>query len=312
MLLRQPVVPDAVRVWLPDWIDNPAAVLDRVEAAIAQAKVRELVQQAELDAGAAAQKTKNAAIAAAAEALQVVEEAAAAADVALAEDLLADQVPAEEPAIAEDPVPALIASLSDPVTAVLEGLPQRDWNGTPATYILAPTTDLGVREDLDRVSSPSVRATISAAVRQTVDLEGPIVFTRLARNIGVRFGFGRVTVGRSELIIGVVPKELRRSNDLGFVWPDQLDPDTWRGYRSTPADLTRALTDIAPEEIVNAMAQACSQVRLSEIDLMRENLASFGLKRLTASTEEHLRACIAFGVKAGRLILDAEKYRQGV
>lgn len=41
-----------IRVWLPDWIDNPAAVLDRVEAAIGEAKERELAQQAELDAAA--------------------------------------------------------------------------------------------------------------------------------------------------------------------------------------------------------------------------------------------------------------------
>lgn len=216
--------------------------------------------------------------------------------------MLDDEVAGEEPTIAEEPAPALVASLTPsvitaPVTAVLESLPERDWNGTPAAYILAPTTDLGVREDLDRVSSPSVRATISAAVRQTVDVEGPIEVSRLARNIGVRFGFGRVTASRAEVITSVVPPELVHSSELGdFVWPAQLDPSTWRGYRSKPADHTRALPDIAPEEIVNAMMHACSRTLLAEVDLMRETLSAFGLKRLTASTEEHLRERLTFGV----------------
>lgn len=93
-----------------------------------------------------------------------------------------------------------------------------------------------------------------------------------------------------------MPDSLVRKGPLGkFVWPHDVDIDGWRGFRSTPADLTRFLPDIAPEEIANAMAFACRGRELDDETLMRETLALFGQKRLTEQNRERLRACIVTG-----------------
>ena len=106
---------------------------------------------------------------------------------------------------------------------------------------------LGDRTDLDRLNSPTVRHKITAAARETVQFEGPIALDRLARDIGHRFGFDRVSSNRKEFITSCVPSELIRSTELGdFVWPRELDQETWRGFRTTPEDMTRALAEIAP------------------------------------------------------------------
>jgi hypothetical protein len=180
-------------------------------------------------------------------------------------------------------------------------------------YVEEPATPLGARDDLDRTNSRSVRATITAAARRTVEQEGPISTERLARSIARRFGWTRVPGARQRFILDLVPPELIRRSDLGeFVWPTQLDPTTWRGYRTTPADLVRPLTDIAPEEIVNAMAAVCarSPVRDDE-QLFREALAVFGQKRLTTTSQTRLERCRDLGVAASRLVADGERWRAG-
>lgn len=98
-----------------------------------------------------------------------------------------------------------------------------DWDGRGTTYLEAPTTTLGPRGDLDRVDSPSVQQTILSAVRETVDIEGPISMDRLARDVGRRFGLDRVSAGKRETIVRCIPAELIKKSGLGdFVWPKEL------------------------------------------------------------------------------------------
>ncbi|QSE39477.1 DUF3320 domain-containing protein [Rhodococcus erythropolis] len=98
-----------------------------------------------------------------------------------------------------------------------------DWDGRGTTYLEAPTTTLGPRGDLDRVDSPSVQRTILSAVRETVDIEGPISMDRLARDVGRRFGLDRVSAGKRETIVRCIPAELIKKSGLGdFVWPKEL------------------------------------------------------------------------------------------
>ena len=76
----------------------------------------------------------------------------------------------------------------------------------------------------------------------------------LGEGIGRRFGYDRVSAAREEFITSCVPDSLVQKRPLGkIVWPHNVDSDGWRGFRSTPADLTRLLPGIAPEEIANAI-----------------------------------------------------------
>ncbi|GAA3709708.1 DUF4011 domain-containing protein [Gordonia hankookensis] len=301
----------ALRVWLPEWIDAPTAVLERIDAAVIAANERRRQHEAELEAAAEAR-------AAAIE--QTRANGALAGDEPESEDEPELQwesrdVERQSPeAESEDEPSRLIASLvtDQPTLSNVEDS-ERDWHGQPARYLAAPTAPIGTREDLDRVNSTTVRRTITDAVRETVALEGPIELDQLARRVGHRFGYERLRANRKEFIISCVPKTLVRTDDLGsFAWPDALDPNSWRGYRSTPEDMSRALSDVAAEEVVNAMRTACQGRELDDTALMRETLALFGQTRLTQGNTDRLTACIAFGISAGRLVRIGGMVRAGV
>jgi hypothetical protein len=182
--------------------------------------------------------------------------------------------------------------------------PARDVEARGAWYAETEPVMLGRREDLDRSDSLEVRRIIAAAVRETVECEGPIATSRLARSIGRRFGFDRVASGRQALILREVPAQLIKSSDLGdFVWPAGVTPEVWRGYRRTPEEISRPLADIAPEEIVNAMSDlAVARTFTEDEELFRATLLVFGQRRMTSQTVERLTLCRELAERRDRLI----------
>ncbi|OZF48319.1 DNA/RNA helicase [Rhodococcus sp. 14-2470-1b] len=297
----------SVRVWLPDWIDNPDAVIAQVGDAVSTAKERMETRQAEIDAAAEAQAAAIAAAAVTAdEPLILPDDFAPDAERWLKPEPDTDRV--SEP---EEPVLVARIAVEEPAASFEE---PRDWHGRGIAYVEAPSSMLGVRDDLDRVHSPAVKNTIMRAVQETVSIEGPISLDRLARNVARRFGFDRVAAARRDFVLQSVPEALiERSEELGsFVWPKELDRATWRGFRKTSSDLNRPLTDVAPEEIINAMMSVCARTGQPDYDvLLRQTLQTFNQKRLTGPTRERLEAVIELGVQRGRLIKINETYRAG-
>jgi hypothetical protein len=132
--------------------------------------------------------------------------------------------------------------------------------------------------------------------------------------VGRRFGFDRVAAARQSFILEAVPADRVRSSSLGdFVWPTSLDPIEWRGYRTTPEGIDRPLTDVAPEEIVNAMAAVAGEYSIaSDEELFRATLSLFGQRRLTSQTTARLQECCALAVRHARLIrTEAGGWRAG-
>lgn len=305
----------SLRVWLPDWIDTPESVLERVDTAVSVARERRAAFDAQLAAAAAQRAAEIAEL----EARGIVDDV--------------DEEPSEDvelswgsaSAEADEPdkdalEPAPIASVAAAVpaaaidVAVLDApaTTARDWHGRGVEYRCAPTTALGERDDLDRLNSPSVRARITAAVRETVEIEGPIELDRLARDVGRRFGFDRVSAARKSFVIECVPAELVHATPLGsFVWPREIDRADWRGYRTTPDGVTRSLGDIAPEELVNAMNDVCRGRELDVEPLLRETMAVFNQTRLTGPSRDRLDACLDLALLNGRLIRNGDKIRAG-
>lgn len=386
-----------LRVWLPEWLDDPDGVLDRVDAAIGAAKDRAARERADLEKAAAYQleRMENARRRAEADAsagddededddepvevetyvpandhgdLSDLDEQLAAAfrnaaereaanprsrpverrerdelDVQLAaafesaaerqatkrrdegsaghrddavySSSLTTRRTGDAEATAEPAGSRGTDAVDEPDTAVAtppdSGPVVRNWAARGEEYVEEPATALGVRTDLDRTNSRAVRATITTAVRRTVEQEGPIATERLARSIARRFGFDRVPGIRQRFILDLVPPDLVRSSEQGdFVWPTQLNPTTWRGYRTTPPDLSRPLTHIAPEEIVNAMAAVCARLPIRDDEqLFRETLAVFGQRRLTGTSRTRLETCRDRALSHGRLVDDGGRYR---
>ncbi|AFR49083.1 DUF4011 domain-containing protein [Gordonia sp. KTR9] len=286
----------ALRLWLPEWIDSPTSVLERVDAAVGHANEKQREYEAKLADAAAARAAEIASLQSATD--------YSSDDAESSEQWKPEAPPSSGSSEVATESPRLIASLTTveppPVTTTAT---ERDWDRKGARYMQAPTTALGAREDLDRINSQSVKQTITNAVRETVSIEGPIELDRLARSIGHRFGYDRLRATRKDLIVDCVPRALVHGTPLGtFVWPEQLDREAWRGFRSTSAGMTRPLTEIAPEEIINAMATSCGPRGLDEEALMRATIAKFGQRRLTQGMTERLATCIALGVKSGRLL----------
>jgi hypothetical protein len=311
-------------VWLPEWIDDAERALQRVDDAIVQARGRE--EQERIRHAAAAADREGAIldeISGQALAEDEAPEAAEGWDEDAAEDgavevetftflpatsqssepnPLAGGRPADAPVLAASAIER--ADHAAELTAGTFGPGQRDMHARRTSYVEMDTTPLGTRDDLGRTHSAEIRRTIAAAVRETVELEGPIAAARLARSIGRRFGFGRVAAARQQFILEAVPAELMRTSELGeFVWPPGLNPETWRGYRTTPEDVERPLADVAPEEIINAMADVAAQrVCPGDEELFRATLAVFGQRRLTDQATARLQTCRDIAVQASRLI----------
>ncbi|WP_229719161.1 DUF4011 domain-containing protein [Nocardia jinanensis] len=306
----------SLRVWLPDWIDNRAAVLARIDLAVEAARARRREFEKQLAAAAEVR------------AAQIAEIEKNTPDDIAFEEIIADfdtNRDIQESAVAAPEMQELstgarqlasaVSSDSIDIDAgsVLEAAPaDRDWHGRGIAYISAPATELGSRSDLDRTQSPTVRRIITAAVRETVEIEGPIALERLARDVGRRFGFDRVAAARKDFVAECVPAELISRGHLGvFVWPHQIAPGMWKGYRATPEGLVRPLNDIAPEEIVNAMHATCAGRELDSEALMRETMTIFNQRRLAGPSRDRLEACLDLGLESTRLIRIGSRVRAG-
>ncbi|MFF0242222.1 DUF4011 domain-containing protein [Rhodococcus pyridinivorans] len=306
----------SVRVWLPEWIENPGAVLDRIDAAVDTARERRRQYEEQLAREAEARAIEIAEAEARAAEEVVVENLDVLADLTFEKDE-PEHMPEAGAALEErHELVAGAATMTAPSLHfdedVVPSSTERDWHGRGVAYTCAPTAPLGERGDLDRVNSASVRRVITDAVRETVEIEGPILLDRLTRVVAKRFGFERVKAARKEFVGECVPPELIHATPLGsFVWPRQLDRTTWRGFRTTPDDVTRSLNEIAPEEIVNAMNAACMGRELDVEDLVRETMALFNQSRLGGPSRDRLEACLDLGVANGRLIQIGRMIRAG-
>ena len=307
----------SVRVWLPEWIENPEAVLARIDAAVDTARERRRQYEEQLAKEAEARAIAIAEAEARAPEELVVENLEVLADLSFAKDE-SEQV--RVPDTAPEDRHEFVAGVATTTTPTIhfDEAPaptsaERDWHGRGIAYACAPTTPLGERDDLDRVHSTSVRQIITDAVRETVEIEGPILLERLARDVARRFGFDRVSAARRDFVIDCVPIELIATTSLGsFVWPRQIDRANWRGFRTTPDEVNRPVSDIAPEEILNAMHATCEGRELDVEALIRETLAIFNQRRLTGPTRERLEECLNLGLRSGRLIQLGSVIRSGM
>lgn len=249
--------PSCERVWLPEWIKDPAAVVERIVAAVEEAPL------ATLDAPVVAPPP-----------------------VAVRESV------AE---VVEAPVKQLASVIVPPKQVITRGI--------ASPYIAGPTDPIGSREDLDSPSRHEVRTRLRDAVWESIEIEGPIALNRLARNVVRRFGFDRVAGKRQDIVRRLVPEDLVFSDEFGtFVWPRDLDRHQWRGFRTTPSGFVRPLDEIAGEELINALVYAARNGVYDEEQLMRDTLALFDQKRLTAPAEARCQRCMAKAERLGRLV----------
>ncbi|GEL18365.1 DUF3320 domain-containing protein [Pseudonocardia asaccharolytica] len=273
--------PAVERVWLPDWLSDPEAVLDRLVASLAAAP-------------------------------RVVRRPSAAVPAPVPEpqpsaSVSASPPPAPEPprsqarsaAASEGLAPTLVASAAIPAPV--------DETEPFGADVFVPweICPLGTVEVLDALPTRWAAARVAAALEEVVEAEGPIHTDRLARLVANAFGLTKVHGSRKKAILRHLPRELRKDPDEPVIWPAGRTPEEWVGFRTTPDGTGRPIKEIPLREIVNAMAaSAPAAAGMSPDELHIEMKAVFGWGRLGTDISQRLKAALALGLRSGRLRME--------
>jgi hypothetical protein len=282
-LLRWPVVE---RVWLPEWLTDPAAVLDRLVAAVQAAPSPAEPAPAAPRLPAPAPLVR-----------------AALADVSVPAPAPSPEGPAS--ADAYRGVAALravvtdkVAAPVDPPAAAAEAPAEAESDdGTPFVP-WAPRT-AGDKALLDTLPAGPAARTVRRVLTAGIKAEGPVHVDRLVRLAAGAFGLARVTESRRAALLAVLPDG---ALDGDWLWPAGLDRATWTGFRRQAASADRPLEHVAPEEIGNAMAALCrGGAGVERGELLTRTALVFGYRRRTPSITPRLESALARALEQGRV-----------
>jgi hypothetical protein len=287
-MLRWPVVE---RVWLPEWLVAPDAVVDRLVAAVDGLPLMEAGNAVSLHAeppsaevvpfpAAAVESFKG--VAALRTAVTAVVEAPVPPAPPAKPALKGAPTPAVKPAVKPAPKPARPAGL----------------DGESAFKPWGPKT-AGEKSVLDELPAAKSARAVRKVLTAGVKAEGPIHVDRLLRLTAGAFGLGRVTDSRKAALLSTLPPSAVVDD---YLWPDGVDRVSWSGFRRQATSGERPLEHVAPEEIGNAMAALCrASFGMQRDELLTQAAAVFGVKRRTPTTQPALEAALAKAVEAGKL-----------
>ncbi|WP_073420426.1 DUF4011 domain-containing protein [Geodermatophilus nigrescens] len=312
--------PAVERVWLPSWLRDRDAVLDRLVAAVDAAPAPVLAP----------------ATASPAPVLTVVEAVPAVESPAAPEPVAPEPVTTEP---APEPGPRGLPSLRSVVSAAVAALPLPRADADPvadepeavppvALSVVPPVADeqpeeagesaestesgpveqrfrawapkpAGDRKVLDALADPRHARLVTRVLAAGLKAEGPVHRDRLARIAAGAFGLSRVTDARRDALLALLPPH---TLDGDVVWPASLDPAGWTVYRRQTTSATRPLEQVPAQEVVNAMVALCRAVGgLPREDLFLRTAEVFGYRRRTPSLTPLLAAVLDRGTAGGRL-----------
>lgn len=252
-----------IRVWLPEWLSNPDAVIQRIVAEVREISNGEVLpstkgQSADEDVFTALQEI----------------------------DLSDTDISPFEPNKPE----------KNPIKTGAAG-PGTRWI---AAYV-RPQGSREFLDYLPR--EPHAVETVQAVMTEITRVEGPIAFSRLVRLTAIVFDLSKLSAKREATITSVIPPMLRKTPDEDFAWPSDIDPSTWKEFRYSIEPAERPLEIVSKREVANAMAYHCGRsLGMNRDDLFRETAATFGAKRLTQSLEARLDTALNFAVSTGTLV----------
>ncbi|HWI96191.1 MAG TPA: DUF4011 domain-containing protein [Solirubrobacterales bacterium] len=276
-------------VWLPEWVLNRETVVERIV---------NLVDEADREAEAQETTVRAEDVAAIQSVGSESEPASTRSQAETTEPSPAAQLPPEkEPSPADDGV-----HLS-PLTA--------------APFVPFEPREVGTRGEIDQLPhSERVQASVRATLQEVAEHEGPIQIDRLVRLTLNCFGFNRVAGDRGEALAPFVPKERCVSSSMGtYVWPNEVDAASWRGYRTTQQSGDRAFTEVCPDEVGNAMLHVLtvSPAPLDDEELYRRAMTALGYRRLTDGIRVRLSDALAIAIRSGKVSATGDgRYRPGV
>lgn len=257
------------RIWSSDWWTNPDREMEELEAALKRA--RDEKEDAEILPAVAARALETAGTA--------------------SRPALDRHVP-----LMTAPAPADPESPRDQVLPKLE------------VYLPAKLHRAGRQDDFYLNSS---NGAIRARITEVVGQEGPISETLAARRVAAAWGFERVRARALQRLHRLIPEKVRvEVGDQGtFLWPRNLDPSGYRGFRVPDANGNgaRQADELPLEEVANA-AQHLLESHMSAPleELVRETARLFGFQRVGSVVDERMRKGIEHLVHSRRARLEGE------
>lgn len=281
--MRWPVVE---RVWLPEWVADPVAVVDRLEKITRDAKHPEARQEVTV--------------------LEVEEDPAAV-------EREADWTPQLTGPIRAAASAAAVAAVPRRAFTALPSVSEKSLRDTPANrraFVPWKPVRAGGVDVLDEVGQyQNAQQRVTSVMLYGIKAEGPIHADRLVKLTAAAFDLQRVAGSRARAILAVAPG---KPDPGGFYWPPDIDPATWPIYRADP-DAQRPLEHISEIELANAMCDLCAEAHGMEQDeLWSETLRVFGYKRRTAAFLTHLQTAFKTGLATGRLVQASDALILGV
>lgn len=219
--------------------------------------------------------------------------------------------PAAEPAGREEPSDVtptggetpLVDPVAFPVTSAAPIIPL---SIAITDFVLADDSVIGPASVLDNLELTKAAVTrVAAAILAT---EGPIAVPRLVTIVARRFGVDRLSEGSRTELSALVTEAFVVQN--GFAWPVDLDIVTWRGVRRVVHRDHRAVTDISPAEICNAMELVLAANPEHEVDreqLPMQAASVLGYGRLGETARRWLDLTLAQAINHGRLVEDGDR-----
>ncbi|SDX59769.1 Part of AAA domain-containing protein [Geodermatophilus africanus] len=299
--------PAVERVWLPTWLRDREAVLDRLVAAVG-AVAGAAVGSVPVAAPVLAPPVEGPAFS--------TEEAAvppvpAPAEPPASEVRVIVPLRAAPPAVVEtvlSPEPAEVAGSAPAEEVESPARPARRATRKTAAPLLdgetafSPWTPRGglERKALDSLDDPRAARTVRRVLTAGLKAEGPVHRDRLVRAAAGAFGLSRVSEARRDALLQLLPDGVL---DGEFAWPETLDRAGWTGFRRQAASADRPLEHVAPAEVGNAMAALCRAAgELAEDELFVRTAEVFGYRRRTPSLALLLQAALTRALDIGRLV----------
>jgi hypothetical protein len=275
-MMRWPAVE---RVWLPQWLNSPDDIVDRLNTAVQEARQRVNSASAEAAPPPAAQP------------IPTVTPTEPATPIVTAEPF-GFATPTPAPHSVAPPLP--VRSVAKPQIPYTHPMVR-----TYCEWVPGRLGDIAV---LDGLYYEQHKARVCDAIAKAIEVEAPIHPDRLAKIVAGAFSLNRVNEDRRLSIQRLVPVDYRRPEGEGFFWPKGVDPQTWPIVRRATVTATRPLEHVCLIEIGNAMAVVAEQTGgIEPGELKREALNLLGGTRITDSISARLTLALNEALKRGRL-----------
>lgn len=153
---------------------------------------------------------------------------------------------------------------------------------------------IGGVEVLDDLPKKVAKESVRAVAVEIATFEGPIHLDRLVQKTAQSFGLQRVRAGREKKLVYQIHQAGLFIDADKFVWPREIDPASWTGFRPSDSSADRPFIHISPIEIANATRFiVAKRPGITTEDLDVSVLQTFGRRRRTKQLAAHLAKATA-------------------